>query len=175
MILKERIIARPVHNSAGEIFDYLYHSMRDLDKEVFKVLYLDSQNRIIEVADIAQGTVNSSAVYPREIIEAAIKCGAASRIFAHNHPSGNPESSANDRALTRDLVYAGNFRQMEVLDHIIVGDNVYYSFAGHGLIEEYETDFLDLKTRGTAEAKRRRHQARAAAPHLPWTDNQPTT
>lgn len=170
--LKERIIARLVHNSTREIFDYLYHSMRDRDKEVFKVLYLDSQNQIIEVADVAQGTINASAVYPREIIEAAIKCGATSLIFAHNHPSGNPEPSANDRALTRDLVYAGSIMQIKVLDHIIIGNNVYYTFAGEGLIDEYETDFLDLKTRGTAEAKRRRYRTRAATPKLPWTQKE---
>ncbi len=170
--LKERLIARPAHSSAKEIFDYLYHSMRDLKKEVFKVIYLDSQNQIIEVNDIAQGTINASTVYPREVIGAAVKCGATSLIFVHNHPSGNPEPSANDRALTRDLVYAGSIMLIKVLDHIIIGNNVYYTFAGEGLIDEYETDFLDLKTRGTAEAKRRLYKAKTATPALPWTEKE---
>ena len=136
--LKERIIDRPVYQSSQEVFDYLYHSMRDLKKEVFKVFYLNSRNQIIETADLFQGTVNSSAISPRQVIEGAIKHNAVSLIFAHNHPSGNPGPSQSDREVTRDLVYAAGVMQIKVLDHIIIGDNTYFSFAGEGLIEEYE-------------------------------------
>ena len=136
--LKERIIDRPVYQSSQEVFDYLYHSMRDLKKEVFKVIYLNSRNQIIETADLFQGTVNSSAISPRQVIEGAIKHNAVSLIFAHNHPSGNPGPSQSDREVTRDLVYAAGVMQIKVLDHIIIGDNTYFSFAGEGLIEEYE-------------------------------------
>jgi len=136
--LKERIIDRPVYQSSQEVFDYLYHSMRDLKKEIFKVIYLNSRNQIIETADLFQGTVNSSAISPRQVIEGAIKHNAVSLIFAHNHPSGNPGPSQSDREVTRDLVYAAGVMQIKVLDHIIIGDNTYFSFAGEGLIEEYE-------------------------------------
>jgi len=136
--LKERIIDRPVYQSSQEVFDYLYHSMRDLKKEVFKVIYLNSRNQIIETADLFQGTVNSSAISPRQVIEGAIKHNAVSLIFAHNHPSGNPGPSQSDREVTRDLVYAAGVMQIKVLDHIIIGDNTSFSFAGEGLIEEYE-------------------------------------
>ena len=136
--LKERIIDKPVYQSSQEIFDYLYHSMRDLKKEVFKVIYLNSRNQIIETADLFQGTVNSSAISPRQVIEGAIKHNAVSLIFAHNHPSGNPGPSQSDREVTRDLVYAAGVMQIKVLDHIIIGDNTYFSFAGERLIEEYE-------------------------------------
>jgi len=136
--LKERIIDKPVYQSSQEIFDYLYHSMRDLKKEVFKVIYLNSRNQIIETADLFQGTVNSSAISPRQVIEGAIKHNAVSLIFAHNHPSGNPGPSQSDREVTRDLVYAAGVMQIKVLDHIIIGDNTYFSFAGEGLIKEYE-------------------------------------
>jgi len=150
--LKEKIIDKPIYKSSQEIFDYLYHSMRDLKKELFKVIYLNSQNQIIETEDLFEGTINSSSISPREVIESAIKYNAASLIFVHNHPSGNPEPSQSDKEITRDLVYAGSIMRIRVLDHIIIGNNRYFSFAGEGLIEEYELDFLNFKVRGTSEA-----------------------
>ncbi len=158
--LKAKIIDKPFYKSSQEIFDYLYHSMRDLKKEVFKVIYLNSQNQIIDTVDLAKGTVNSSSVSVREVIEGAINHNAVSLIFVHNHPSGNPEPSASDKELTRELVYAGKIVWVKVLDHIIIGDNRYFSFAGDGLVEEYELDFLNLKLKGTSEAKRRLYRAR---------------
>ena len=162
--LKEKIIEKPIYKSSQEIFDYLYHSMRDLKKELFKVIYLNSQNQIIEIADLFEGTVTSSSVSPRQVVESAIKHNAASLIFVHNHPSGNPEPSGNDKEVTRDLVYAGSIMQIKVLDHIIIGENRYFSFAGEGLIEEYELDFLNLKIRGTSEGKRRLYRAKLSPP-----------
>ncbi len=164
--LKEKILDKPVYKSSKEVFDYLYHSMRDLKKEVFKVFYLTSQNEIIEVEDLFEGTINASSVYPRQVMRAAIKHSATSLIFVHNHPSGNPEPSVNDKALTRDLVYSGCIMQTKVLDHIIIGNNTYFSFAGDGLIEEYEDDFLNLRARGTSEAKRSRYKAKLSDPKL---------
>ena len=158
--LKQRIIDKPIYKSAQEIFDYLYHSMRDLAKEVFKVIYLNSQNQIIDTANLCEGTLNSSAISPREVMENAIKHRAASLIFVHNHPSGNSEPSAGDKEVTRDLVYAGSIMRIKVLDHIIIGNNRYFSFAGEGLIEEYELNFLNLKMRGVSEAKRRLYRAK---------------
>ena len=110
--LKEQILGKPYSKSSKEAFDYLYHSMRDLKKETFKVMFLNTQNQIINVEDLFEGTLNASAVYPREIIAQAIKHNAASLIFAHNHPSGNPEPSDNDKQITRDLVFAGNIMQI---------------------------------------------------------------
>ena len=145
--LKEKIIDKPFYKSPQEIFDYLYHAMRDLKKEVFKVIYLNSQHQIIETADLFEGTVNSSSVSPREVIEGAIKHNAVSLIFVHNHPSGSPEPSTSDKELTRELVYAGKITRIKVLDHIIIGENKYFSFADDGLIEEYEDDFLNIRIR----------------------------
>ncbi len=166
--LKEKILDKPVYKSAQEIFDYLYHSMRDLNKELLKVIYLNSQNQIIETADLFEGTINSSAISLREVMEGTIKYNAVSLIFAHNHPSGNPQPSQNDKQLTRDLVYAGSIMRIKVLDHIIIGNNVYFSFAGDGLIEEYELDFLNLRARGTSEAKRSQYRAKLSDPKPPW-------
>ncbi len=138
--------------------------MRDLKKEVFKVIYLNSQNQIIDTADLFTGTINSSSISPREVIVTAIKHNAVSLIFVHNHPSGNPEPSKSDKELTRDLVYAGSIMQIRVLDHIIIGNNRFFSFAGEGLIEEYELNFLNLKMKGVSEAKRRLYRAKLFTP-----------
>ncbi|MFH0914436.1 MAG: DNA repair protein RadC, partial [Chloroflexota bacterium] len=158
--LKEKTKEKPVYRSAQEIFDYLYHSLRDLKKEVFKVLHLNSQNQILEITDLFRGTVNASFISPREVMESALKHSAAGLILVHNHPSGTPEPSKSDKELTRDLVYAGAVMQIRVLDHIIIGDNMYFSFAAEGLIGQYETDFLNLKMRGVSEARRRLYQAK---------------
>jgi len=158
--LKERIIDKPIHSSSREVFDYLYASMRGLKKEVFKVIYLNSQNQIVDTEDLFEGTINSGAISPRRVIEGAIKNRAASLIFVHNHPSGNPEPSQQDKEVTRDLVYAAAIMRLKALDHIIIGDNRYFSFAGDGLIEQYELDFLNLKVKGVSEAKRRLYRAK---------------
>jgi len=168
--LKQKIIDKPVYTSSQEIFDYLYHSMRDLTKETFKVIYLNSQNQIIDTADLAEGTVNSGAISPREVIENAIKTHAVSLIFAHNHPSGNPEPSRGDKEVTRDLVYAASIIRIKVLDHIIIGNDRYFSFAGAGLIEEYELSFLNLKIGRVSEVKRRLYRTELLAGRPPWAE-----
>jgi DNA repair protein RadC len=157
--LKAKILDKPFYSSSQEVFDYLYHTMRGLRKEVFKVVYLNSQNQIIDTVDLSAGTVSSSAVSPREVIEGAVKSNAAALIFVHNHPSGNPAPSTSDKGLTRELVYAGKIMRLSVLDHIIIGDNRYYSFSGEGLIEQYEADFLNLMLRGASEERRRLYKA----------------
>jgi DNA repair protein RadC len=136
--LKEKSLEKPVCSSSQEIYEYFSHSMRDLKKEMIKSVYLDSQNHIIEIRDISQGTVDSSYIYPREVMEGAIRCHAVSLVLVHNHPSGNPSPSEADKDLTRNMVYAGNVMQIKLLDHIIVGDNRFYSFAGDGFIEKCE-------------------------------------
>ena len=157
--LKEKILDKPVYKSSSEIFDYLYHSMRDLKKEVFKALFLNSKHQIIETSDLFEGTVDRSSVSPREVIEGAIKHNATALIFVHNHPSGSCEPSKSDRDLTRDLVFAASLMQIKVLDHIVIGNDKYYSFAAEGLIGQYEMDYLGLKMKGVSEARRRIYQA----------------
>jgi len=152
--LKEKMQEKPIFNNAQQVFDYLYHSMRDLKKEVFKMLLMNSQNQIIESVDLPEGTVNSSFVSPREVIETILRYHAVSVIFAHNHPSGNPQPSNNDRELTRDLVFATSVMQIKVLDHLIIGDNRFFSFASEGLIEKYERNYLNLKISGTFQEEK---------------------
>jgi len=150
-ILRQKIIEQPVNTSSKEIFDYLYYSMRDLKREVFKVIYLNVRNQIIDTADLFEGTLESIPIRPREIVEGAIHHDAAHLIFVHNHPSGDPAPSKSDKQLTRDLVFVGNILQIRVLDHIIIGSNRYFSFADEKLIEEYEDNFLNLRIKALVE------------------------
>ncbi len=150
--LKDRMMSRRACNSSREVFDYLYHTMRESSREKFKVLFLDAKNRIIEEKTIFEGTVDSSVVYPREIIRAALKFNAISLIFVHNHPSGDPAPSQCDREITKDLVFSAGVMQIKVLDHIIIGNNRYFSFADEGLIEDYETIFRGLREETQAKS-----------------------
>ena len=145
--LRERMMERPLCQSSKEVFDFLYHSMRGEKKEKFKVLYLDAKNQILEEKTAFEGTVDSSAVYPREVIKSALLHDASAMIFVHNHPSGDPSPSQNDREITQEIIFAAKLIQIKVLDHIIIGNNRYYSFADSGLIEEYE--FLFQKVRSS--------------------------
>jgi len=147
-VLKKKIFEQPFYESSKEVFDYLYYSMRDLKKEVFRVIYLNSQNQITDTADLFEGTLESIPIRPREIVESAFKHNAAAVIFVHNHPTGDPTPSKSDKQLTRDLVFIGNIVQIRVLDHIIIGENRYFSFADEGLIQKYHDNFLNLRIRG---------------------------
>ncbi|HBK60941.1 MAG TPA: hypothetical protein DDZ84_09130 [Firmicutes bacterium] len=125
---------RPAASSPRAVADLLMPGMRYLEKEEFRAVFLDSRNRVIDTGTISVGTLNSSMVHPREVFRAAIKAGSASVILAHNHPSGDPGPSPEDLAITKRLVRAGAMIGIEVLDHIIIGDNVYVSLREKGLL-----------------------------------------
>jgi len=119
--------------------------MQKIKKEVFKVMFLDGKNTLIDVENLFEGSLTSSVAYPREIMKKAIEYNAANLIFVHNHPSGDPDPSPSDKDITKELLFVGNLMQIKVLDHIIIGDNKYFSFADEGLIKEYNLNFLSLK------------------------------
>ena len=150
-ILRHNLTEQPAYESSKEIFDYLYYSMRDLKKEVFKVIYLNKRNQITDVVDLFTGTHDSIVFQPRQIIESSIKHRADALIFVHNHPTGDPAPSKTDKRLTRDLVYVGMVLQIKVLDHIVIGESIYFSFADEGLIQNYEDNFLNMKIRAVAD------------------------
>jgi DNA repair protein RadC len=107
----------------------------DLDREVFGILLVNTRNRITAMHIVSVGTLNGAYVHPREVFKAAILGNAAAIILFHNHPSGDPDPSREDRELTRRLTDAGRILGIEVLDHVILGDEArYYSFKEHGVL-----------------------------------------
>jgi len=120
--------------SAKEVVDIIMPQMRDLKTEVFKVVYLNSNNKIIDIADAAYGTVNQAAPIVREIVHGALQKFAAAIICVHNHPSANIAPSAEDKKITGELSAAAKLLGIRMLDHIIIGDGSYFSFADEQLI-----------------------------------------
>ena len=120
--------------SAKDIIDILMPRMRDLKTEVFKVVYLDSNNQLIDITDVTKGTVGQAFPIVREIIHLALQKFAASLICAHNHPSSNITPSSNDKKFTRELSDAGKLMDIRVLDHVIIGNDAYFSFSDEGLM-----------------------------------------
>ncbi|TVL98071.1 MAG: hypothetical protein CV087_21725 [Candidatus Brocadia sp. WS118] len=106
-----------------------------LNKEIFKILILNSANCLVRDVTVSEGILNSSLVHPREVFHQAILNAAASIILVHNHPSGEPEPSREDKNITTRLVQSGKIMDIPVLDHIIIGDGKYFSFREGGLIE----------------------------------------
>lgn len=120
--------------SPQDVVALLLDEMRYLKQECFKIIMLDTKNKVIKVEEISRGTLNSSLVHPREVFVKAIKQHAASIILAHNHPSGDPEPSAEDKSITRRLVDAGELIGILVLDHIIIGRGTFLSFKQEKLL-----------------------------------------
>ena len=115
--------------------EFLQLRLAELEHEVFVVLFLDSQNRMIEWREMFRGTVTQTSVYPREVVKATLACNASAVILAHNHPSGRPDPSAADKALTATLKAALALVDVSVLDHFIVaGRERPVSFAEAGLL-----------------------------------------
>ena len=116
-----------------DVYEHCHPKLSELEKEHFIALLLDTKNKIITEDTISIGTLNSSLVHPREVFKNAIKESANTIILVHNHPSGEPEPSEEDREITRLLIQAGELLNIKVLDHIIIGKECYYSFTDSGL------------------------------------------
>ena len=132
--LADRIIDQDFIRSADEVIDYLKHNLRDKSREVFLVIYLNGRNQILKMEELFQGTLTTSAVYPREVVKRALVNDAAALVFVHNHPSGNPNPSKDDLTITIKLKEAAQAIDVSVHDHLIIAGNDVYSFADHGLI-----------------------------------------
>lgn len=120
--------------SPDKVKQYLSIRLGERSYESFMVLFLDVKNRLIETVELFRGTLTQTSVYPREVVKEALLRNAAGVILAHNHPSGEPEPSAADRALTHALKAALALVDVRVLDHIIVAGIRQYSFAEHGVL-----------------------------------------
>ncbi|OQA00754.1 MAG: hypothetical protein BWY69_01583 [Planctomycetes bacterium ADurb.Bin401] len=123
---------------AKQLAEIFLPRLRDEKKESFWVVLLDGKNKIKDEMELAKGTVNEVSTYVREVLMTALRGAAASFAIIHNHPSGNPEPSHNDIQLTRELVCAGKTLKIKVQDHLIIGNDRYYSFAEHGQIKDLE-------------------------------------
>jgi DNA repair protein RadC len=117
-----------------EVAHYYIPLMKDLKKEQFKVVLLDVKNKILKEILVSQGSLTASIVHPREVLKPVIKESAASVIFIHNHPSGDPEPSTDDIEVTNRLCKSCSIIGINVLDHIIVGENGYFSFRQKDLL-----------------------------------------
>ncbi len=122
-------------SSAKDVVDIVMPQMRGLKIEVFKVVYLDNDNRIIDILDSSVGTVDQVFPIVREIIHSALQKFAKSIICVHNHPSANITLSNEDKKFTKDLINAAKLMEIKVLDHVIIGDDKYYSFEDEGMME----------------------------------------
>ena len=120
--------------SPGAVKDYLRLKIADLPHEVFVVVFLDVQNRVISLDHMFRGTLTQTSVYPREVVKAALAHNAAAIIMAHNHPSGSAEPSRADEALTQTLKAALALVDVRVLDHMVVTRATVLSFAERGLL-----------------------------------------
>lgn len=128
--------ARPERDrmsSPGDVYERMRFTLRDLPHEEFHVLLLNTQNEILRDLQVTRGTLDASLVHPREVFKPAIAESAAAVVLVHNHPSGDPTPSAEDREVTRQLRGAGRVLGIDVLDHVIVGEGRYTSFVEKGL------------------------------------------
>jgi DNA repair protein RadC len=132
--LAEQMQARDVLSSPKQVRDYLMLKLGALPREVFMVMMVDAQNRVIAQETLFEGTLTQTSVYPREVVKRALHHNAASVIFAHNHPSGVAEPSKADETLTQSLKQALALVDIRVLDHFIVAGNSTLSFAERGLL-----------------------------------------
>ncbi|MFI5330655.1 MAG: DNA repair protein RadC [Desulfobaccales bacterium] len=132
--LKEGVLDRQKISSLSTLVDYCRTSMGGLADEQFRVLFLNSQNEIIAEELVQEGTVNQTVVYPRKVLELALKHKATGLILVHNHPSGNLTPSAADLELTRSLVKASRALNLTVHDHLIIGRHGYFSLAEKNLL-----------------------------------------
>jgi DNA repair protein RadC len=133
-LLDEQRSNGPVFSSGRDVYLYYHQRLKDLKKEVFRCAMLDAKNRVFRDSRVSEGSLTNSLVHPREAFRDAIKEAAASVIFVHNHPSGDPSPSREDISLTERLSNVGEIVGIKVLDHVIIGDNKYISMMEKGYI-----------------------------------------
>ncbi|MCK5256396.1 MAG: DNA repair protein RadC [Deltaproteobacteria bacterium] len=132
LYLKTRIKSKEVLSSPQDVFNFCRYALSGERNEKFTVIYLTTKNEVIEVETLDEGTINRTAVYPRKVIEGAIRHNASALIFVHNHPSGDPTPSITDRRLTEDLEKAASTVDITVHDHIIIGKDSHFSGRENG-------------------------------------------
>jgi DNA repair protein RadC len=125
---------KPVFSSSHSIYSYFAPRFKNLKKEFFIGVLLDAKNRLIRECKVSEGTLTNSLIHPREAFKEAVKESAASVIFVHNHPSGDPTPSRDDITITERLKSVGDIIGINVLDHVIIGDGKYVSLKEKGVL-----------------------------------------
>lgn len=120
--------------SPRDVYAYLYPMYREMKKELFRCLYLDTKNQILKNETVSVGSLDASIVHPREVFKTALELSAASVILSHNHPSGDPSPSREDILVTEKLVEGGKLLGIDVLDHTIIGEGRYVSMKEEGFM-----------------------------------------
>lgn len=133
-VVDQMLQRNEVFTSPAVVKNYLCAKLAGYEHEVFAVLFLDNRHRLIEYVELFRGTIDGASVYPREVVKEFLARNAAAVIVSHNHPSGSPEPSAADRALTANLRQALALVEVRLLDHIVVGGNDTVAFSEHGLL-----------------------------------------
>lgn len=132
--MAEEMQRGPFIGHSRDVQQLLCGRFRDRDRETFAVVFLDTRHHVLAVEEMFQGTLNSATVFPREIVRRALQLNAAAMVAVHNHPSGNPSPSPDDRQVTRELQRACGLMDISLLDHIVIGGNDCFSFAEHRLL-----------------------------------------
>ena len=132
--LAEKMLRRDLVSSPQAVVDFSRARLGGMANEALMVIYLNAKNEVIDHQVIHEGTVDRAVVYPRRVVEGALAFHAAGLILVHNHPSGHPEPSAEDRQFTRSVGDAARAMDIRMLDHLIVGRQGYYSFAQAGIL-----------------------------------------
>lgn len=133
-LLARRFKRRTKLTSSNKTREYFKLKLASYEYEVFCAMFLNNQNQVLAFKELFQGTINETAIYPREVVKQALSLNAAAIIFVHNHPSGDPEPSQADKHITLKLKYALELVDIRVLDHFIVAGSKSISFAERGLI-----------------------------------------
>ncbi len=141
--LENKIISKDVVQNPEDLQQYLNQLIGHKTKEVFTGIFLDAKNRVLASRILFTGTLTTSSVYPREVIKKALQYNAAAMIFAHNHPSGDIKPSKSDIKITKDLLFALKYVGIVVHEHMIIGNEGFYSFAAHGLISQFNMQFQE--------------------------------
>ena len=143
--LETRIQSKDVVQNPKDLMAYLKQTIGHKTKEVFAGIFLDAKNRVLTSEILFTGTLTTSSVYPREVIISALQHNAAAVIFAHNHPSGDVDPSTSDLQITKSLLFALKYVGIILHEHMIVGQDGFYSFAAHGLISKFIKEFEEQK------------------------------
>jgi DNA repair protein RadC len=132
-LAKGEVAKRPVLSSWNTVLDYCRTAMAFMDKEQFRLLFLDKRNALIADEVQQSGTVDHTPVYPREVVKRALELSASALILVHNHPSGDPTPSPEDVLVTREIIAAGKLLDIDVLDHLVIGQGRFVSMRERGL------------------------------------------